>query len=122
MTDVLLDDLHDLAYEDGNVSAVGIINDTELEEIEQSLKIALLTGLGEWAFDLSAGVAYKDVIRSAAPDFAAVTAEFRRVAGGVVGVTAVTSVVLDHDPDTRELTVTIAVETTAGATVVQVSP
>jgi len=106
----------DMAYEAGSLSTV-----TEIDEIKQSLLIALRTGLGEWMFDTSAGVAYRGIVRTSAPKWPAVEAEIRRVCGGVDGVTKITSVRFDHNRATRSLTIYVDVRTIYGDTAVAVS-
>jgi len=123
MTDLLLDETDDLAYVDGDLVVVGATDDPEdrLAEIRQSLQIAYRTGLREWAFDLSAGIAYRGVIRTAAPNWTAIEGEFRRVGEAREGVTRVAEVIFDHDPDARTLSVTIRVETIYGPVEVAVT-
>jgi hypothetical protein len=110
MTDLALDPLtHDLVFEGGDLSTV-----TDGAEIEQSLKIALLTGLGEWAFDTAAGVAYRNGWRVRPINSALINADVRRVCLGVAGVLRVDKVSIDLDAATRHVTVGVEVTTIYG--------
>ena len=104
---------HDLAWTDGQLGTA-----TGVDEIQQAILIALRTGLGEWIFDLLAGVAYRSLIRGRKRPDAVIEAEIRRVISQVDGVTRIPSVTLDHNPLTRQLTMTATVETIYGETAV----
>jgi hypothetical protein len=110
--DLELDPLtNDLAYEAGDLSTV-----IELAEVTQSVGIAYRTGLGEWPFDTDAGLDYIGTIRAKGVPDAIKVAEFRRVGARVEGVTQVREVELTDDPDSRDLTVDIALSTIYGPT------
>ena len=105
MTDLALDALGDLAYSGGQLSTV-----SGGAEVEQSLQIALETGLGEWAFDTSKGVAYRGGWRTRPINNALINADVRRVCLGVDGIASVDAVVIT--PDFTSRSVTVAVECT----------
>ena len=109
MRDLKLDTDWDLAYENGDLV---IIEDNDV--VEQSMKVALLTHVGEWAYDTDAGTAWIGQIMGANYRPEAVEAEIRRVILGVTGVKEVTEVVLDLNTTTRELTVTVYATTIYG--------
>lgn len=109
MTDLALDTLHDLAYSGGQCSTVA-----DGDEIEQSLKIALQTGLGEWAFDTAAGVAYRGGWRVRPISNTVIQADVRRVCLGVEGVVSVDAVEITHDPVARSVVVGVEVTTIYG--------
>lgn len=103
MTDILLDALGDIAYENGLISTV----DGD-DEILQRLWIALNTGLGEWAFDTSFGFPYKQLITDGKPlDRIRVEGAIRAVAEPIIGKGAITAMEIDHDPITQTLTITV---------------
>ena len=124
--DIRLDtDSHDLWYENGDVGTVGKFKlgtpaETEadrlvaLDELKQVLKIKFLTGLGEYAFDTDAGVGYRQTIKIKPTDEGKITAELTRVASSTPGVTAVTEIVIDTNPDTRASTIEIRLATIYG--------
>lgn len=116
MTDVRLDDTGDLWYEGGNVDTV-----EGLEEVAQSASIAYDTGLGEWAYDTEAGVAYLGVLARPGASDAEKVAELRRVGGRIRNVEAVEEVVLIVDPFTREFTADITLQTSEGLVEVEAS-
>lgn len=112
MTDVLLDDTDDLAYEGGNVQAV-----SGIDELAQSANIAYDTGLGEWAYDTDAGVAFRGVITRPGASDAEIVAELRRVGARIRHVTAVSEVVLHRDPVPRDLDADITLQNIFGTPV-----
>lgn len=110
MTDIRLDELtHDIWFEDGLIDTV-----EELAELEQALKIAFLTGLGEYAFDTSAGVGYRQVVFVKPVDETKIRGELTRVALARDGVTAVLEIVIDTDEVTRHSTITVSLDTIYG--------
>jgi hypothetical protein len=109
MTDVRLDDTDDLYYEGGDVSTV-----TGLDEVAQSASIAYDTGLGEWAYDTDAGVAYIGVLARPGASDAEKVAELRRVGARIRNVIAVEEVVLVTDAVTRDFTADITLRTPEG--------
>lgn len=102
MTDLLLDETGDLAYDAGDLQTV-----TGDDEIAQSSGIAYSTGLGEWTYDTDAGVAFLGVLARKGATDAEIVAELRRVGKRINGVTEVLEVVLTRDDVTRELTADI---------------
>jgi len=102
MTDVLLDSLGDLAWEDGLLSTV-----EGDDEILQRAWIALNTGLGEWAFDTSFGFPYKQIARQGKPvDRVFIEGAVRAVVEPITGVGSIRKIEIDHDPATQVLTIT----------------
>jgi hypothetical protein len=101
----------DLEYTNGDLV---IIEDQDV--VEQSIKIALLTNLGEWTYDTEAGTGWITQIMGKNSTEGVVEAEIRRVVLGVDGVTEVTDVEIDLDAVTRSLTVTARVATIFGDT------
>lgn len=110
--DIELDTLtHDLTLsEDGLIGQV-----TELDELCQSLKIAVRTYLGEWAFDTAAGVNYRGLIFTRPEDQEAIRQEIVRVVLERDGVEAVTSVTIETDPLSRASVIDVLVQTVYGA-------
>jgi hypothetical protein len=99
MTDLLLDDDHDIAFsenEDGLIYSV----DGEAE-LRQSVKISLLTRLGEYFMDSAAGVGWdlKVFVRPASET--QIKGEIVRVCLGVDGVLSVEDLRLSVDYQTR---------------------
>ena len=109
MTDLLLNSDYDLAYEAGDLVTV-----TGHEETQQAIVQALRTGLGEWAFDTAAGVAYRNGWRVRPLANAVIDADVRRVILGVRGVARILAVQIEPDYDTRHVTVGVEVLTTYG--------
>jgi hypothetical protein len=109
MTDLLLDSDHDLAWVDGDLVAV-----TGYQETEQAILQALRTGLGEWAFDTAAGVAYRGGWRVKPLANAVIDADVRRVILGVRGVSRIIKVDIVPDFASRHVTVSVEVMTTYG--------
>ncbi len=116
MTDIRLDDTGDIWYEGGNVSTV-----TGVEEVAQSADIAYDTGLGEWAYDTDAGVAFLGVITRPGATDAEIVAELRRVGANIRNVLAVEEVVLTRDNVTRTITADIRLQTPEGLAEVTVT-
>lgn len=111
--DLKLDENHDLAYAAGTLDTVENVTG-DAAEVRQSLLIAFKTGLGEWPYDTTEGVAYRTTVRTRDPDFGAISADYRRVAARRDHVTAVPNVEHTHDPESRELESTVDVETEFG--------
>jgi hypothetical protein len=99
----------DLLYEGGDLVTI-----SDDDEIKQSLKVALQTGLGEWAFDTAAGVAYRGGWRTRPINNVLIQADVRRVCLGVAGVVRVTAVEVTADSLTREAVVAVEVQTARG--------
>jgi hypothetical protein len=110
MKDLKLDpDTWDLAYEEGDLV---IIEDQDV--VEQSIKIALLTQLGEWAYDTDAGTAWIGQIMGRGVPDAAIEAEIRRVVLAVEGVTEVSDLTIVRDVLTRNVSITVYAATIYG--------
>lgn len=113
MTDLLLDDDRDLAYVDGDLVTV-----TGLDELLQSVQIALLTRLGEYFLDTDAGLAWGTVIFVRPAEESLIRAEIIRVCGSVDGVEEVNDVVIETNEITREATIDVLLRTVYGDGVV----
>lgn len=114
MSDIALDTVsHDIVYEDGLISQVTNV-EGDAAELRQALKIAFLTGLGEYAFDVAAGMAYTEVFFVKPADEEKVRAEVIRVATEREGVTGVDEVIIETDETTRHSTITVTVATIYG--------
>jgi len=107
----------DLLYEGGDLVTI-----SDDDEIKQSLKVALQTGLGEWAFDIAAGVAYRGGWRTRPINNVLIQADVRRVCLGVAGVVRVTAVEIAADSLTREAVVAVEVQTARGLLSLEVTP
>jgi hypothetical protein len=100
-----LDDNHDLALEGGRLVFL-----TGLDALRQIVKVTFLAHAGEWMLDTGFGVQYRGRILVKNPDFGLITAHLRTVAIGIDGVDAVKTLQLQHDPETRELTVNMELD------------
>jgi hypothetical protein len=120
--DIRLDSDHDIWYENGLIDSVSdssVDGVTDTSELQQSLKIAFLTGLGEYAFDTDAGVGYREIVFVKPFDEVRVRAEMTRVALGREGVTEVKEIVIDTDFEIRHSTITLTLDTIYGITEVE---
>lgn len=99
MTDLMWDNESNDLYFDGDVDTV-----EGLDEIEQSLRAAYQTGLGEWTFDTDAGLAVF-LIRSRPATDTIIAGEVRRVGERVAGVTEISQIVIRRNDATREMVI-----------------
>jgi len=110
--DLQLDTDRDLVFEDGDLATVD-----GLDELKQRMMIALQTGLGEWAWDTSAGLAYMAIRNaSASRGEALAAAEVRRVLLAIDGIQSIQEVSVSRDTGSRHLTVRALVRTVYGTT------
>ncbi len=101
----------DIWYDLGEVATVDGV-----DELAQSLRIAFRTGLGEWAFDLTAGMAIRPLTTRKPPDIAAHRADVVRLAMREDGVTGVREIVTTPDYSTRDMTTDVSLDTIYGDT------
>lgn len=95
-----LDSNHDLALE-----ANRLVFLTDLDALRQIVLITFQTQAGEWLLDTGFGVLYHGRILVKNPDFGLIGAHLRTIAIGIDGIEAVKALELEHDEETRHLTV-----------------
>jgi len=99
--DIKLDPVtHDIVIEEGRISYV-----EGPERLLQAARIRCRTGLGEWPFDLDAGVGYTQTILTMPAQLQAATGEVARVLLQDPEITRIVELVPDFDPETRHLTI-----------------
>ena len=101
-------------------SAGRLVTVTGVEETQQRAWIALKSGQGEWDFDLSFGMPWRQLMSQRPPDFGAIRAAIRQQLERVPGMDSVDSILLEEDPATRELTATVKC-TASGTSITVVS-
>lgn len=82
--------------------------------VEQQVKVAFLTRLGEWKFDTASGLDYLETVMVRNPDFDLIAADLRRVGSQIANVVRIQEIVLTIEDLTRELTGTANVFSTFG--------
>lgn len=109
--DLLLDThVYDLVVKGGDL---GLVHD--VDAIVQEVNIRLRFFLAEWFLDKTAGVPYLQEIVVKSPVLAAVKSVLRDEILNCAGIDSVTSLELELDQSTRQLTVTWAGTTNLGA-------
>jgi len=86
----------------------------EAELVSQALRNTLLTRRGEWMFDTSFGVPYRGTILTRTPNLDVIQATIRAIVMAVEGVNSIVQLDLVHNKVTRQLTVTLTVDTPWG--------
>ena len=86
------------------------------EETAQRARMVLKSGQGEWDFDISYGVPWRQIMETRPIDLGAARAAIVKQLSKVPGLDSVTSVVLEADPVTRALSV-VATVVASGVTV-----
>jgi hypothetical protein len=114
--DLKLDPLtHDLLISSGDLVAT-----TPLEQIAQSIWLRLKTQRASYAFDVDMGIPWIEFAQMKGVPLQEIEAIARAEIMAVVGVTGISSVELEYDSTTRELSGRFAVETDAGLVTVAV--
>lgn len=91
------------------------------ERIRQQIKVTLLTFFGEWFLDTTFGIPYLEIILIKNPRRAEIETTLRQKVRDVPGVSAVPSVEIEIDAETRQGRVTLeGIETEEGLVTVQV--
>lgn len=100
---------HDLLIQDGDLLLID-----NAERVAQQIKIKLRSFLGEWFLDTTYGVPYWEEILVKSPSLDHVRNILRQQILDVDGVSAVNSIELSLDRQSRKLTVTFEAQTTYG--------
>lgn len=87
-----------------------------IEEMEQRIRIALLTHKGEWLFDTDLGLPWADEILVKRPNFDRIRNRVDTYVRSIEGVTDVRDIIVELDSATRVLTIGLEAETTEGIT------
>lgn len=91
------------------------------ERIRQQIKVTLLTFFGEWFLDTTFGIPYLEIILIKNPRRAEIETTLRQKVRDVPGVSAVPSVEIEVDAETRQGRITLeGIETEEGLVTVQV--
>lgn len=107
--DLKLSSTHDLLIKDGKLLLI-----EGAGQRAQQIKIALLTFLGEWEFDITIGIPYLEQILVKSPNKFRVEAILRKKILAVQGVRRITSFELDIVRVNRSLSVHFSAETDEG--------
>lgn len=100
---------HDLIFKDGDLVLID-----NAERVAQQVKIKLRSFLGEWFLDTTYGVPYFESILIKNPSLDHIRNILRQQILDVDDVSAVTTLTLSVDKQTRTLTVNFECETTYG--------
>lgn len=100
---------HDLVIIDGDIALID-----NAERVAQAIRIKLRSFLKEWFLDTTYGLPYWDEILIKNPSLTNIRSIFRTQILAVDDVNSVTSLTLDHDKQTRTLTVDFTCDTTYG--------
>ena len=116
--DIKLDPLtHDIALSKTN----DLVLIDGAERIRQQIKVTLLTFFGEWFLDTTFGIPYLEIILIKNPRRAEIENVLRQKVRDVPGVSAVPSVEIEVDAETRQGRITLdGIETEEGLVTVQV--
>lgn len=96
--DIRLDEFGKLDLTNGNITMI-----SGNAAVIQRVKIRLKTFLGEYFYDLSAGIPYRQLILVKSPDLRAIQNVFRASIGDTPGIDRVDSITLDYNPIARTL-------------------
>lgn len=116
------DPLDVLLGEDGDIvvdPVLGVTFVSGIAGVAQLVKISLRLFLGEWFLDLDAGVPYFQTILGKKYDAVTLRAEMVKAVVSVPGVVEILSLTLEFDGATREASVSLALRTEFGDTVVE---
>lgn len=113
--DILLDDDGDIIVD----PVRGITFVSGLAGVAQLVRIAIRLFRGEWFLDLDAGVPYFQTILGKKYDAATLRAELVKAVVDVPGVAEILNITLEFDGATREASVSLALRTEFGDTVVE---
>ncbi len=102
MTDVQLDDTHDLYYVDGLLGTV-----EGDDEILQRVWIALNTGLGEWAFDTLFGFPYLQITGERGVTDMFIEAAVKLLVEPITGAGSIKAISIVRDPAAQKATITV---------------
>lgn len=78
------------------------------EAIRQQLQIALSLWAGEYPFDVTLGVDWSSILNVKGVDEQQIASEVQKVALSVQGVTAIDSIAVSVDKETRAATITVS--------------
>jgi len=110
MSDLKLDTNHDLAIENGDLVLVDGV-----DAIAQDLDVRLQTFQGECFLDTRIGVPYFQSILGQKPRLTAIKGIFRDSVLSTSGVQSISDFTLDYDGSTRELSLSMQVQSVEGS-------
>jgi len=105
----LSDDLHDLVFEDYDLSFV-----SGLDRVKQNMRIRLWTFAEEWFLDTSVGLPWFTEINVKAPNLQAIDALLRREILAVQDVLEIVEFTLDYNAAARTMQVDFKAKTNFG--------
>jgi hypothetical protein len=92
---------------------------SDLNQLEQNLRSRLRTFYGEWVFDTSRGVKYYEEILIKSPDPDTVDGILKSTILETIGVVEITNYTSEFNDTTRELSVSVELNTIYGSLVLE---